>query len=192
MSSFAFIDGTVRAVCCPIEGQEQIYNGHKRVHAMKYQSVATPDGIIVHLSGPYAGNRHNSCLFEMSGLAPILRTHAKGDRNCQLTLYGDPAYTVSDIMQRPFHTAGISHEEKLYNERMSKVRIGVEWCFGYVLQYFPFSDFQKNQKTLLAEVHTHYVCSVLFANIRSCIQQTNSSSAKFRVNPPTLDEYLHD
>ena len=191
MSSFALIDGTVHAVCCPIEGQEQIYNGHKCMHAMKYQSVATPDGIIVHLSGPYAGNHHDSRLFEMSGLAPILETHAKGDHNCQLTLYGDPAYTVSDIMQWPFHTAGISHEEKLHNECMSKVRIGVEWCFGYV-QYFPFSDFKKNQKTLLAEVHTHYVCSVLFANICSCIQQTNSPSAKFRVNPPTLDEYLHD
>ncbi|KFH61705.1 hypothetical protein MVEG_12457, partial [Podila verticillata NRRL 6337] len=120
LSSFAFIDGTIRAVCHPIEGQERIYNGHKHVHAMKYQSVATPDGIIVHLSGPYAGNRHDSRLFEMSGLAPILWTHAKGDQNCQLTLYGDPAYTVSDIMQRPFHTAGISHEEKLYNEHMSK------------------------------------------------------------------------
>ncbi|KFH74000.1 hypothetical protein MVEG_01213 [Podila verticillata NRRL 6337] len=135
LTSFAFIDGTVRAVCRPVEGQEHIYNGHKRVHAMKYQSIATPDGIIVHLSGPFAGNRHDSRLFEMSGIAPILRTYAKGTNNRQLTLYGDPAYTVSDIMQRPFHTAGISREQKLFNERMSKVRI---------------------------------------------------------VNPPTLDEYLHD
>jgi hypothetical protein len=174
LTSFGFIDGTVRAVCRPVDNQEQIYNGHKRVHAMKYQSVATPDGIIVHLSGPFSGNRHDSRLFEMSGLPRILRAHAKGHGNRQLTLYGDPAYTLSEIMQRPFHTGGISPVQKLFNERMSKVRIGVEWCFGYVLQYFPFSDYKKNQKTLLTEVHTHYVCSVLFANIRSCVRLPNS------------------
>lgn len=191
-TSFAFIDGTVRAVCRPTEQQEDVYNGHKRVHAMKYQSVAGPSGIIEHLSGPYLGRRHDSRLFRMSGLARILRAHAKGRGDRQMTLYGDPAYRLTDLMQRPFPTGGISPEQRIYNERMSKVRIGVEWCFGYVLQYFPFSDFKKNQKTLLSEVHLHYICSVLLANIRSCVKQTNSSASKFNINPPTLEEYLHN
>lgn len=191
-TTFGFIDGTVRAVCRPIENQEMIYNGHKRIHAMKYQSVATPDGIIVHLSGPFAGNRHDLRLYEISGITQTLRTDAKGYNDRQMTLYGDPAYTLSNVMQRPFPTQGISPEERRFNERMSKVSVAVEWCFGYVLQYFPFSDFKKSQKTLLAEVHTHYICSVLLANIHSCIRQTNPSASKFRVNPPTIDEYLHD
>jgi hypothetical protein len=133
LTSFAFVDGTVRAVSRPIDGKEQIYNGHKRVHAMKYQSVATPDGIIVHLSGPFAGNRHDSRLFEMSDLAPILRACAKGYDNRQLSLYGDPTYTLSDIMQRPFHTAGISPEEQYFNECSAQGHIGVEITYATLL-----------------------------------------------------------
>ena len=37
-----FVDGTVRPIARPGEQQRAVYNGHKRVHALKFQSVA-PD-----------------------------------------------------------------------------------------------------------------------------------------------------
>lgn len=49
---FGFIDGTVRPISRPNEHQRLLYNGHKRVHALKFQSVAIPNGIIAHLYGP--------------------------------------------------------------------------------------------------------------------------------------------
>ena len=49
---WGFVDGTVRAVCRPGENQRVIYNGHKRVHAMKYQSVVAANGLIANLFGP--------------------------------------------------------------------------------------------------------------------------------------------
>ena len=36
---WGFIDGTVRPICRPGENQRVVYNGHKRVHALEYQSV---------------------------------------------------------------------------------------------------------------------------------------------------------
>ncbi|CAH3143736.1 unnamed protein product [Pocillopora meandrina] len=33
---FGFIDGTVRPICRPVELQEVVHNGHKRVHALKF------------------------------------------------------------------------------------------------------------------------------------------------------------
>ena len=48
-NSFAFIDGTVRPICRPDQHQRQVYNGHKRVHALKFQSVTLPNGIIANL-----------------------------------------------------------------------------------------------------------------------------------------------
>lgn len=36
---FGFIDGTVRPICRPGELQRTVYNGHKRVHALKFQSI---------------------------------------------------------------------------------------------------------------------------------------------------------
>ena len=37
---WGFVDGTVRPVCRPVQLQRQLYNGHKRIHSLKFQSVA--------------------------------------------------------------------------------------------------------------------------------------------------------
>ena len=39
---FGFIDGTVRPICQPEQNQRIVYNGHKQVHGLKYQSVVLP------------------------------------------------------------------------------------------------------------------------------------------------------
>ena len=49
---FGFVDGTVRPICRPGENQRIVYNGHKRVHALKFQSVTLPNGIIANMYGP--------------------------------------------------------------------------------------------------------------------------------------------
>ena len=49
---FGFVDGTVKAICRPGQMQRTVYNGHKRVHALKYQSLALPNGLIANLFGP--------------------------------------------------------------------------------------------------------------------------------------------
>ncbi|KAK3804753.1 MAG: hypothetical protein J3R72DRAFT_358232, partial [Linnemannia gamsii] len=36
---FGFIDGTVRRINRPTANQASMYNGHKHVHALKYQSI---------------------------------------------------------------------------------------------------------------------------------------------------------
>lgn len=49
---FGFIDGTVRPICRPGENQRMVYNGHKRVHAIKFQSMTLPNEMIAQLYGP--------------------------------------------------------------------------------------------------------------------------------------------
>ena len=49
---FGFVDGTVRLISRPGANQHLVYNGHKRVHAQKFQSVALPNGLIGSLYGP--------------------------------------------------------------------------------------------------------------------------------------------
>lgn len=49
---FGFIDGTVRPIARPGENQRVLYNGHKRVHAIKFQSVVIPNGLIANMYGP--------------------------------------------------------------------------------------------------------------------------------------------
>ena len=49
---FGFVDGTVRPISKPGDMQRIVYNGHKRVHALKFQSVAIPNGLIANMFGP--------------------------------------------------------------------------------------------------------------------------------------------
>ena len=49
---FGFIDGTVRPISRPGKNQRIVYDGHKRVHALKFQSLAPPNGLIANMYGP--------------------------------------------------------------------------------------------------------------------------------------------
>ena len=49
---FGFVDGTVRPICRPGENQKVVYNGHKHVYTLKFQSVSLPNGLVAHLYGP--------------------------------------------------------------------------------------------------------------------------------------------
>ena len=49
---FGFIDGTVRPISRPSENQNIVYNGHKRVHSLKFQPMTIPNGLIANLYGP--------------------------------------------------------------------------------------------------------------------------------------------
>ena len=49
---FGFVDGTVRPICRPGENQKVVYNGHKRVHALKFHLVSLPNDLVAHLYGP--------------------------------------------------------------------------------------------------------------------------------------------
>ena len=44
---FGFIHGTVRPISRPGTNQRLLYNGHKRVHAIKFQSLALTNGLIL-------------------------------------------------------------------------------------------------------------------------------------------------
>ena len=62
---FGFIDGTVRPICRPEQNQRIVYNGHKRVHGLKYQSVVLPNGMIANMYGPVGNHGFNliCCFF---------------------------------------------------------------------------------------------------------------------------------
>lgn len=67
---FGFIDGTARPISRPSEHQSLLYNGHKRIRALKFQSVAIPNGMIGYLYGPVGKSTHRPflCLFIMGSM----------------------------------------------------------------------------------------------------------------------------
>ena len=98
----------MRAISCPGIHQRVLYNGHKRYHALNFQSVVTPNGLITNLYGPADSKSHNSGMLMDSGLLNQLQQYSFGQNQRLLRIYGDPAYLLTVHLQAGFKGAGLS------------------------------------------------------------------------------------
>ena len=186
---WGFVDGTVRPMCRPGTNQRVLYNGHKRVHSLKFQSVVTSNGLIANLFGPVEGRRHDSGMLASSGLLTDLEAHSHSPTGQPLCIYGDSAYPLRVHLQGPFKGAALTPLQEVYNKSMSEVRVAVEWVFGDILNYFAFLDFKKDLKVGLSAVGKMYIVCALLRNAHTCIYQS-STSKFFGLNPPALQDYF--
>ena len=186
---WGFVDGTVRPLCRPGENQRIMYNGHKKVHAIKFQSVVEPNGLIANLFGPVEGRRHDSGMLGDSGLLRELQQHAHGPNGNILCIYGDPAYPLRQQLMGPFRGAATTPLQDAWNKSMSQSRTSVEWIFGDIINYFKFLDFKKGLKLQLSAVGKKYIVCAMMQNARTCLY-SNTTSEYFRVPPIPLAFYF--
>ena len=128
---WGFIDGTIRPCCRPVRHQRIVYNGHKRVHSLKFQSITAPNGMIVSMFGPVEGRRHDVALLQESNIMQLLQNTPQLQG---YILYGDPAYAVNGYFISPFRGAALTEEQQEFNRQMSSVRVSVEWMFGAIVK----------------------------------------------------------
>lgn len=183
---WAFIDGTARAICRPSRDQKLLFSGHKRTHALKYQAIMCPNGIICQLDGPYAGSKHDAGILRLSKVYEKLERLVQGHSYC---IYGDPAYPLRPLLMKPYGTANITAQQLAFNKAMSSVRQAVEWGFGKIAGNFAFLDFRKNQKLLRQNLACMYRVSAILANCHTCLYGSQVSDY-FGLQPPLLDQYL--
>ncbi|XP_028415379.1 uncharacterized protein LOC114538401 [Dendronephthya gigantea] len=186
---FGFIDGTVRPICRPGKHQRDVYNGHKRVHSIKFQSIVIPNGLIANLSGPWEGRKHDAGMLAESGLMRDLERIAYSPTGETLCIYGDPAYPLRVYLQAPFRDANLTDEMKAYNKAMNSVRVSVEWLFGEIVKYFRCTDFKRGLQLRLSPIGKIYIVCAILQNAHACLYG-NIVSEYFQLQPPTLEEYL--
>ena len=185
---WGFVDGTVRPICRPTQNQRVMYNGHKRLHALKFQSVTAANGMIAHLYGPIEGRRHDCYMLRLSGLLRELEQRSYDPAGEVMCIYGDRAYPLRAHLQAPFK-GNLTPDQEAYNKSMSSVRITVEWLFGNIVNFFKFVDFKKSQKVCLSACGKIYAVCGLLTNAHTCLYGNNTSNL-FGVEPPTLEEYF--
>ena len=140
------MDGTVHSICRPNERIQRIlYNGYKRIYALKFQSSVAPNRLIANLYGPVEGRRDDSGMLVESKLLPLLQQYCHSVNGSPLCIYGDPAYPLRAHLQRPFEGNHLSQEQKDFNKSMKTVCVSVEWVFKEIIRYFAFIDFKKKQ-----------------------------------------------
>ena len=67
------VDGAILRIFRPKTNQNIVYNGHKRAHGIKFQSLPLPNELIGNFSGPYVGKRDDSTMTHESGLLSIFQ-----------------------------------------------------------------------------------------------------------------------
>ena len=187
---WGFIDGTVRPVCRPGGNQRAIYNGHKRVHSVKFQLVALPNGLVGHLYGPVEGKRHDSGMLASSGLLQDLQRFSNSPvTGLPMCVCGDPAYPLRAHLQGPYKGAVLTLHQQEFNKSMSSARVSVEWVFSDIINCFKFLDFKKNLKVGLSAVGKMYIVCALMQNAHT-ILYGSVTSEYFGINPPALNDYF--
>ena len=123
-----------------------LYNGHKNVHAIKFQSVVAPNGLVANLYGPVEGKRHDSGMLAMSGLLDALQRYSVSPYGNTLCIYGDPAYALRPCFQAPFRGAVLTPDQQVRNKSIKEVRVSVEWIFGDIIITLNFWTLRKTLK----------------------------------------------
>lgn len=170
----------------PEEYQELVYDGHKRAHGLKFQSVTTPDGLLRDFNGPYEGQRHDAGILMESGLLDRLQDirEAYG----RYYIYGDPAYPITPLILVGYR-GQTGYGEERFNRAMSRVRISVEWGFSILKRKWAFIDYEKDLMIWLNCPGKLIIVAAILTNCYTCLYG-NQLSAVFQVSPPKLEEYL--
>lgn len=126
----------------PNMNQRACYSGHKRFHCLSYQTLTTPDGLIFALYGPVVGRRYDLTLL-LKGVWNETLQHSLITDNRQYYIYGDGAYQLRPWIQRPF-VGNCTDEQKMFNKKMSSVRVSFEHNYKDLKQQWCSQDFRAS------------------------------------------------
>ena len=113
------------------------------MHAIKFQSVVAPNGLVANLYGPVEGKRHDSGMLAMSGLLDALQRYSVSPYGNTLCIYGDPAYALRPCFQAPFRGAVLTPDQQVWNKSIKEVRVSIEWIFGDIIITLSFWTLRK-------------------------------------------------
>ena len=146
------------------------------MHALQFQAVVIPSGLVANLYGPVEGRRHDAGMLKESGLLNILQRRAVTPTGDILCIYGDPAYPLRPHLMGPYRDNPLTPQMREFNKAMSEVRVSVEWLFSDIAESFKFIDYKKNLKLGMNAVGKQYIVSVLFRNILTCLYGNTTSN----------------
>lgn len=197
-----FIDNTMNATCRPGGGpardgadaprndpliQRAWYNGWKKLHGMKYQTVDLPNGMNMHVWGPISVRHNDITSLRDSNLNDLLIALQLG-REHQWVIYGDSAYIHvpdSHILAR-HHNDENTEREILENRTLSACRECIEWDYGDVGKMWSLVDYKKKLKIQQMKVKNIYLTAMLLRNAHVTMN-CGITSEYFNMVPPSFE-----
>ena len=167
---------------------------------MKFQSIVMPNGLLIHLDGPYHLPQNDVGILTESKLLITLEQCAiqpgsdEGDllECCFFQIYGNSAYGLSPVMVSPFSWVGkLMVAQQEWNVAMGQVWISVEHGFGLDLKDWAYLNAFWKQKVWGTACGVWYWVGVLLTNAHSCLVP-NQTAIRYGCMPPSLHQYFHD
>ena len=205
-----FIDCNCRPTCRvgggPAEGganaarwcesiQRAFYNGWKSIHGMKHQTVDNAYGITVDMFGPTSLRRNDNTLLRLSDINGRLRALQEDELlEDQFHIFGDSAYpTLSHLNTYYKADEHTTVDKRKWNSAMKKVRISIEWNYGYQCTLFKYLEHKKKLKLMESPVVSKiYTVTVLLRNFHTCMYGCQTSNY-FNISMPegSLAHYMN-
>ena len=196
-----FHDDTVIATCRPGSGpnrrtggrhcnyiQMAFYNGWKKHHGIKYQTIEFPNGMCGDMFGPCSFRHNDLELLRDSDLNEKLRLVQIGNL-LQYVSYGDGIFPINSHTIGK-HIGNTTEDERYENRMMSKIRICNEWDYGVTANLFPFAKDKRAYKLRGNKLCGHfYLVATILRNAHLCLYEGLTSSY-FQCPTPTLFEYF--
>jgi len=189
-----FLDGTHQKISNPWKARVQAlyYSGYIRATSNKIVAAMCPQGLYVVASGVAQGRRHDMAVAALSNLYPKLVRKTQFAQ-FQGKVYGDTAFRRRVPVFTPFNPSN-TDRKRLWNKKMSSVRISVEWSFRLVRAIWPSNSYAGRHKIMQGNKgnlpgKNFYNC-IWLTNLFSCHQGGNLISDYFDAEMPTLERYL--
>jgi hypothetical protein len=198
---FGFHDDTVIATCRPGGGPDNdgtrkdnfiqmgFYNGWKKHHAYKYQTLELPNGMCADMYGPVSFRHNDLTLLRDSNLNNRL---SQVQQNCQkqYSSYGDGIFPIDTHCIGKHVGDTLSRNDQYENRMMSKIRIANEWDYGVTANLFPFIKWKAGQKIMRNNLVTrYYFVATLLRNAHMCLYEGLTSSYFYCECPDLLDYF---
>jgi hypothetical protein len=130
--------------------QRAFYNGWKSMNGLKHQTVDDAYGFTMDCFGPASLRRNDLTLLRESD---VNDTFARIQLNSVIDyiIFGDSAYKRQSHLRSYFSAAEEIVDGALFNRRMKRLRISIEWNYGH-------------QSTLFRYLNTHFKMKILRGN----------------------------
>ena len=162
------------------ELQEAWWNGWKKLHGMKWQTVLLACGMDFHVFGPTSCRDNDLYALDESKIEDILRELCNnGMGEILFKMFGDSAYNPSNVMD----TA-----DSLPGRGFSSVRQLIEWSYAELKTLFAYCDYKHILKLRQQPVAKIFFVCMILRNVYVTVHGSKAVTY-MEMLPPTLEEW---
>lgn len=168
--------------------QRAFYNGWKSCNGLKHQTVDDAFGFTCDCYGPTSLRRNDLTLLRLSDINDTF-TILQLESDIDYIIFGDSAYKRQSHIRSYFSVTEEVPDSALFNRRMKRLRISIEWNYGHQASLFRYLTTSFKLKLLATDRVTRlFIATTLLRNLHTGFYGSQSSQY-FKLHVPADFNY---